>query len=93
MFCLVCLAKCNFVIHRPCNNVTSALCMLFILKALLILAKHSYGSVNEHNGWKSLLPYKRFVGFRRGQKVAELFFEPSNCEHRAILRKAHYLCR
>jgi hypothetical protein len=62
----VCLAKCNFVIHRPCNNVTSALCMLFILKALLILAKHSYGSVNEHNGWKSLLPYKRFVGFRRG---------------------------
>jgi hypothetical protein len=26
-------------------------------------------------------------------KVAELFFEPSNCEHRAILRKAHHLCR
>jgi len=35
------VAKCNFVIHRQSNNVTSARCMLFILKALLILAKHT----------------------------------------------------
>jgi len=25
-------------------------------------------------------------------KVAESFLEPSNCEHHAILRKAHHLC-
>jgi hypothetical protein len=36
----LCLANCNFVIHRTCNNVTFARCMLFILKVLLILAKH-----------------------------------------------------
>jgi hypothetical protein len=46
----VCLAKCNFVIHRPCNNVTSARCKLVILKALLILAKHkplTIGAIND----------------------------------------------
>jgi hypothetical protein len=32
----VCLAKCNSVIHSSCNNVTSARCILFILKALLL---------------------------------------------------------
>jgi hypothetical protein len=26
-------------------------------------------------------------------KVAESFFEPSNCDHHAILRKAHHLCK
>ena len=26
-------------------------------------------------------------------KVAESFLEPSNCEHHAILRKAHHLCK
>jgi len=31
----LCLANCNFVIHRACNNVTSARCMLLILEALL----------------------------------------------------------
>jgi hypothetical protein len=35
------VANCNFVIHRTCNNVTSARCMLFIVKALLILTKQS----------------------------------------------------
>jgi hypothetical protein len=26
-------------------------------------------------------------------KVAKSFFESSNCEHQAILRKAHHLCK
>jgi hypothetical protein len=42
---LVCVANCNFVIHRTCRNFTSARCMLFIVKALLILAKHTIGLV------------------------------------------------
>ena len=37
---IVCLANCNFVSHRACNNVTPPRSMLFISKALLILAKH-----------------------------------------------------
>jgi hypothetical protein len=41
----VCVANCNFVIHRTCNNVTSARSMLFIVKALLILAKARIGLV------------------------------------------------
>jgi hypothetical protein len=41
----VCLANCNFASHRAYNhraynNVTSTRCMLFISKALLILAMH-----------------------------------------------------
>jgi len=36
---ILCVANCNFVFYRTCNNVTSAHCMLFIVKALLILAK------------------------------------------------------
>jgi hypothetical protein len=37
----LCLANCNFASHRTCHNVTSRRCMLFISKAVLILAKHS----------------------------------------------------
>jgi hypothetical protein len=36
---MLCVANCNFVIYRSCNNVTSARCMLFIVRALLILAE------------------------------------------------------
>ena len=36
----VCLANCNFASRRACHNVTSSRCMLFVSKALLILAKH-----------------------------------------------------
>jgi Tol biopolymer transport system component len=41
----VCLANCNFARHRGRNNVTPPRCMLFISKALLILAKHSLRSI------------------------------------------------
>src|SRR5215469_13184192 len=37
----VCLANCNFASQRACHNVTSPRRMLFISKALVILAKHS----------------------------------------------------
>jgi Integrase core domain len=37
--CSLCLANCNFARHRACNNVTCPCCMLFISKALLILAR------------------------------------------------------
>jgi hypothetical protein len=40
----LCLANCNFARYRACHNVTSPRCMLFISKALLILAKHSGGT-------------------------------------------------
>jgi hypothetical protein len=33
------LANCNFAKPQACHNVTSLRCMLFISKALLILAK------------------------------------------------------
>src|SRR6516225_11564122 len=36
----LCLANCNFASHRTCHNVTPHRCMLFISKAVLILAKH-----------------------------------------------------
>ena len=36
-----CLANCNFASDRACNNVTSPRCMLFISKALSILANHT----------------------------------------------------
>ena len=39
-----------------------------------ILWRMRYGSVNEHNGWKSLLPYKRFVGFRPGLEGSGIVF-------------------
>ena len=39
-FRIVCLANCNFASHRTCHNVTPHRCMLFISKAVLILAKH-----------------------------------------------------
>jgi len=35
------LANCNFAQPQACHNVTSPRCMLFISKALLILAKHN----------------------------------------------------
>ena len=37
----LCLANCNFASQRACHNVTSPRRMLFISKALVILAKHS----------------------------------------------------
>jgi hypothetical protein len=37
----LCLANCNFASHRACHNVTFSRCMLFISKALLIVAKHN----------------------------------------------------
>ena len=37
---LQCLANCNFANCRACHNVTSPRCIVFISKALLILAKH-----------------------------------------------------
>jgi membrane protease YdiL (CAAX protease family) len=40
----VCLANCNFASHRTCHNVTPHRCMLFISKAVLILAKHTPNS-------------------------------------------------
>jgi hypothetical protein len=36
----VCLANCNFASRMACHNVTFSRCMLFVSKALLILAKH-----------------------------------------------------
>jgi len=40
VFLSLCLANCNFASCRACHNVTSPRCIVFISKALLILAKH-----------------------------------------------------
>ena len=36
---------------------------------------------------------KRLEDFAVALTVAESFLEPSNCEHHAILSKAHHLCK
>ena len=58
----LCLANCNFASQRACHNVTSPRRMLFISKALVILAKHS-PSDGIH---RSFANDSTLLGFRSG---------------------------
>jgi hypothetical protein len=55
---IVCLANCNFASHRACHNVTCPRCMLFIAKALSILAKHR----SKHGEYQAGMADSNYLG-------------------------------
>jgi len=84
---LQCLANCNFANCRACHNVTSPRCIVFISKALLILAKHSL--IHEIDA-----PQKLRIAWM-GAHVVEnrVYFYPSHPDLSLIGRLFHPLPR
>jgi hypothetical protein len=84
----LCLANCNFAQPQACHNVTSPCCMLFISKALLILAKH--------NGFQHFRPphlgikeaHRRFLRLAEDHCVVPQSAASRNAESRLDL----YVC-